>query len=86
MGGWHTTAEPVGGAARGIGSRLVIASKKELIDGGADGRFLDHVVAADLAAHPAGPELARLILVDHLLGHRVGRGFLAGSPWHRGQK
>jgi hypothetical protein len=51
--------------ARGIGGRLVIVSKKELVDGGADRRFLDHVVAADLAADPAGPKLPCLILVDH---------------------
>ena len=67
MGSWNTAAEPVGGVARGIGGRLVVVSEKELVDGGADRGLLDHVIAADLAAHPAGPELPRLILIDHEL-------------------
>ena len=62
----------MGGGARGIGSRLVIVSEKELVDGGADRRLLDHLAAADLAAYPAGPELPRLILIDHELNLRPG--------------
>jgi hypothetical protein len=55
----------MGGVARGIGGRLVIVSEKELVDGGADRRLLDHLVAADLSADPVGPKLPCLILVDH---------------------
>jgi hypothetical protein len=55
------------GVARGIGGRLVIVPEKDLVDGGADRRLLDHVAAADFAAHPVGPELPRLTLVDHAI-------------------
>jgi alcohol dehydrogenase YqhD (iron-dependent ADH family) len=54
-----------GSVARRIRSRLIVMSEEEFVHGGADRRLLDHGIAADFAAHPVGPELTRLILVDH---------------------
>src|SRR5207302_7752039 len=62
---WDAAPELTGRGARGIGGRLVIVSENQLVDGGAHCRLLDHLAAANLAAHPAGPELPRLILIDH---------------------
>ena len=70
--GWDVARELLGCTARRIGGRLVIVSEKKLVDRGADRRLLDHRAAADLAAYPAGPELPRLILIDHELNLRPG--------------